>query len=148
MRSWRLLPVLIAAMLCILIACGGEEAASEGADGEAEDQTAEETVTDVVEETEEIEETEVIEPEMTEEEMIAWVMENCICPECPSWIPEAAEKGEGGYCAVGMSECIVEEAGCVCPGCPVTLEKGLEWGYYCTRGSAAEMMEQQEEITE
>ncbi|MBD3277693.1 MAG: DUF2769 domain-containing protein [Candidatus Aegiribacteria sp.] len=67
-------------------------------------------------------------------------MENCICPQCPSWIPEASEKGEGGYCATGMSQCIVEEAGCICPECPVTEEMDLEWGYYCTRGSAEEMM--------
>jgi len=84
----------------------------------------------------------VIEPvqaDASEEAMIAYVMENCICPQCPSWIPEAAERGEGGYCAVGVSECIVNEHGCICSGCPVTLEKGLQWGYYCTRGSAAEM---------
>ena len=78
---------------------------------------------------------------MTEEEKLAYVMENCICPQCPSWIPQASEKGEGGYCATGTSQCIIEEVGCICPECPVTAEMGLEWGYYCTRGSAGEMME-------
>ena len=80
-----------------------------------------------------------VETMMTEEEMIADIMAKCICPQCPSWVPEAPEKGEGGDCAVGKSDCIVKEAGCVCPNCPVTLEKGLKWGYYCTRGSAKDM---------
>ena len=126
------LPLLIVTCFAAsFLACGGEEPQAE--------QQVEEQIEEQV-----VEQVEVIEPEMTEEEMIAWVMENCICPQCPSWIPEAAEKGEGGYCAVGRSACIVEEVGCVCPECPVTLEKGLLWGYYCTRGSAEEMMEQDE----
>ena len=87
-----------------------------------------------------VELTEPVEVPMTDEEKMAYVMENCICPDCPSWIPEATEKGEGGYCATGASECIVLEAGCICGTCPVTAEIGLEWGYYCTRGSAEEMM--------
>ena len=82
-----------------------------------------------------------VEPVMTDEEKMTYVMENCICPQCPSWVPEASEKGEGGYCATGMSECIIDEVGCICSECPVTAELGIEWGYYCTRGSAAEMME-------
>ncbi len=129
------LPLLIVAfVLTGFLACGGEETQA--------DQQVEEQVTELV--TEQVEEqVEVIDPEMTEEDMIAWVMENCVCPQCPSWIPEAAEKGEGGYCAVGISACIVEEAGCICPECPVTLEKDLMWGYYCTRGSAEEMMAQE-----
>jgi hypothetical protein len=127
----RLSVMLVVLLLASLVACGEEEA-------EEEQQAAEQ-----VEEVEE-EEVEVVDPEMTEEEMVAWVMENCICPQCPSWIPEAAEKGEGGYCAVGISECIVDEMGCVCPECPVTLEKGLQWGYYCTRGSAEELMAQEQ----
>lgn len=126
------LPLLIVACVAAgFLACQGEEPQAE--------QQVEEQVGEQVEE-----QVEVIEPEMTEEEMVAWVMENCICPQCPSWIPEAAEKGEGGYCAVGISACIVDEAGCICPECPVTLEKGLMWGYYCTRGSAEEMMAQDE----
>lgn len=145
MRLYRPVALIAAALLLLLTACGGEEAQTDQAGEQTEGQVAAETSEEVFEE---IEETEIIEPEMTEEEMIAWVMENCICPQCPSWVPEAAEKGEGGYCAVGMSECIVDEAGCICPECPVTQEKGLEWGYYCTRGSATEMMEQQEETTE
>ena len=31
-------------------------------------------------------------------------------------------------------------AKCICPDYPVTAEKGLMWSYYCTRGSAEEMM--------
>lgn len=81
------------------------------------------------------------EQEMTEEQMIADIQAKCICARCPSWVPEAGEKGEkGGYCAVGKSGCITKEQGCICPECPVTREKGLKWGYYCTRGSAKEMM--------
>jgi hypothetical protein len=117
--------------MAVFMACGNGEERAEQPAGETDESPGE---------TEPVEETEVIdteeETEMTQEEMTAWVMENCICPQCPSWIPEAAEKGEGGYCAVGVSECIVDEVGCICPDCPVTEEKGLEWGYYCTRGSA------------
>ena len=103
-----------------------------------------EEVVDVIEPVEPIVTDMPVEVPMSDEEKMAYVMENCICPDCPSWIPEAAEKGEGGYCATGVSECIVIEAGCVCPTCPVTAEMGLEWGYYCTRGSAEELMNQGE----
>ena len=127
----KVLIVLAVVLIATFMACGDEEP---------------EVQVDVVEEiaeavTEADNAVEAIDPGMmmTEEEKMAYVMENCICPQCPSWIPEAAEKGEGGYCATGISECIVLEAGCVCPDCPVTAEMGLEWGYYCTRGSAAEM---------
>jgi hypothetical protein len=124
----KVLPLLtVALIMACFMACQGEEPQAEQQAGEQIE-----------------EQIQIIDPEVTEDEMIAWVMENCICPQCPSWIPEAAEKGEGGYCAVGRSECIIEEAGCVCPECPVTLEKGLMWGYYCTRGSAEEMMAQVE----
>lgn len=98
-----------------------------------------EEVVEVVEPEESIVADMPVEAPMSDEEKMAYVMENCICPDCPSWIPEAAEKGEGGYCATGISECIVLEAGCVCPTCPVTAEMGLEWGYYCTRGSAEDL---------
>lgn len=142
----RLLPILIMAVLSVgLFACGGE-----GEEPQAETETVTEEVTETTEEPVEEPEEQPAEDaadadgEMTEEEMTAWVMEQCICPQCPSWIPEAAEKGEGGYCAVGRSECIVDEAGCICPDCPVTAEKDLRWGYYCTRGSAAELRDQEE----
>lgn len=141
MNPIRLLALMTVIVLGLLTACGGGDTQADRTEDPSEGQAGEETTVEVIEE---IGETEVVYPEMTEEEMTAWVMENCICPQCPSWIPEAAEKGEGGYCAVGMSECIVEEVGCICPDCPVTQAKGLEWGYYCTRGSAAEMMEDQE----
>lgn len=129
-RMLLLLPLVVAAGL---MACGEEQAEVDA--GETPDETPEMAV-EVVD---------PAEPGMTEEEKMAFVMENCICPRCPSWVQEASEKGEGGYCLTGMSECILVEAGCICPECPVTLEMGLEWGYYCTRGSVEEMMASQEE---
>lgn len=122
----KVLPWLIVAAAAAFMACGEEEPAP---------------VAETPDEAPEVVNAPIEEVEMTEEEKMAYVMENCICPQCPSWVPEASEKGEGGYCATGMSECIVDEVGCICPDCPVTAEMGLEWGYYCTRGSAAEMME-------
>jgi hypothetical protein len=116
------------------MACGEEEPAA-GVD-ETTEVEAPEVVDSIIEPAETV---------MTDEEKMAFVMDNCICPQCPSWVPEASGKGEGGYCLTGMSECIVIEAGCVCPDCPVTREMGLEWGYYCTRGSVEEMMAPQEE---
>ncbi len=87
------------------------------------------------------------EPEMTQEQKLEYVFANCVCAKCPSWTPECAEKGEkGGYCAVGKSECITEEKGCICGDCPVAEKLGLKWGYYCTRGSAEEMMEKEAEM--
>ncbi|UCG44471.1 MAG: DUF2769 domain-containing protein [candidate division WOR-3 bacterium] len=78
---------------------------------------------------------------MTEEQQLQFVKDNCICKTCPSWTPACDEKGEtGGFCAIGKTECITEEKGCVCPECPVTKKLDLKWGYYCTRGSAKEMM--------
>ena len=65
------------------------------------------------------------------------VMAMCICPDCPSWV-ECGEKG--GYCfeTVGKSGCISKEDGCICLGCPVTSKLGLDYMYYCTRGSEKE----------
>lgn len=65
------------------------------------------------------------------------VLSLCICQECPSWV-ECGEKG--GYCfgTIGESTCITEEKGCICSDCPVTNKSGLEFRYYCTRGSAKE----------
>jgi len=78
---------------------------------------------------------------MTEEQQLQFVKDNCVCKTCPSWTPACDEKGEvGGYCALGKSECITEEKGCICPECPVTKKLDLKWGYYCTKGSAKEMM--------
>lgn len=134
MDTRKVLAALTAVVLVMFMACGGETPREEP---EADGAAVEPEVVDTAEDD--------AEPEMTDEEKMAYVMENCICPQCPSWIPEAAEKGEGGYCATGKSECIVVEAGCICPECPVTEEMGLEWGYYCTRGSAAEMMEAEAE---
>ena len=89
------------------------------------------------------------EPVMTDEQKAEFVFANCVCAKCPSWTEECTAKGEkGGYCAIGKSGCIVEEKGCICPECPVTAKLGLKWGYYCTRGSAAEMMEQEKPAAE
>ncbi len=130
----KLLVLLAVVAVAVFMACGEEEP-------EVQVETADETP-EVINAP-----VEPVEPEMTEEEKMAFVMANCICPQCPSWVPEASEKGEGGYCATGMSECIVDEVGCICADCPVTAEMGLEWGYYCTRGSAADMMaEEVEEV--
>ncbi len=65
------------------------------------------------------------------------VISMCICPECPSWV-ECGEKG--GYCfeTIGKSGGISEEKGCICLGCPVANKLGLDYMYYCTRGSAKE----------
>ena len=133
----KLLVLLAVVAVAVFMACGEEEP-------EVQVETADESP-DVINAP--VEPVEPVEPEMTEEEKMAFVMENCICPQCPSWVPEASEKGEGGYCATGMSECIVDEVGCICADCPVTEEMALEWGYYCTRGSAADMMAEELEET-
>lgn len=79
------------------------------------------------------------------ESKIEYVLANCICKKCPSWVPACDEKGEkGGYCAVGKSACITKESGCICAECPVTKAMQLRWGYYCTKGSAQELMNQEE----
>lgn len=80
------------------------------------------------------------EPEMTEEQKKEYVFTNCICGKCPSFV-ECGEKA--GFCLVGVSKCIKEKKGCICPECPVTKKMGLKWGYYCTDGSAMELMEKE-----
>ncbi len=79
---------------------------------------------------------------MTEQQKAEYVAANCICAQCPSFLKEeCAKAGEkGGYCLAGKSKVITKENGCICGNCPVTAKMGLKWGYYCTRGSAAEMM--------
>lgn len=139
--------LMVLAVAVVFVSCGGEEAESDQYGQQMDEQVAEqeeEQTGTTTEETQQ-EETEVIDPDMTEEEMTSWVMENCICPDCPSWVPGAGENGEGGYCKTGTSEYITEEVQCICGGCPVTEELGLQWGYYCTRGSAEEMREQQQQ---
>lgn len=77
-------------------------------------------------------------PAMTEEQKAEYVYSNCICKGCPSYV-ECNEKA--GFCLAGKSTCIKEKKGCVCPECPVTKKMNLKWGYYCTDGSAKELME-------
>jgi hypothetical protein len=77
-------------------------------------------------------------PAMTEEEKAEYVYGNCICKGCPSYV-ECNEKA--GFCLAGKSTCIKEKKGCICSECPVTEKMNLKWGYYCTDGSAMELME-------
>lgn len=137
MKLMKLMALFAVVLLAGFLACEEDQP-------QVEPDADTEEVVEVIELVEPIVTDMPVEVPMSDEEKMAYVMENCICPDCPSWIPEAAEKGEGGYCATGVSECIVIEAGCVCPTCPVTAEMGLEWGYYCTRGSAEELMNQGE----
>jgi len=76
-------------------------------------------------------------PEMTEEQKKEYVLNNCVCKKCPSFV-ECDE--DIGYCLTGKSKCIKEKKGCICPDCPVTKKMGLKWGYYCIQGSAKEIM--------
>lgn len=77
-------------------------------------------------------------PAMTEDEKKEYVLSNCICRKCPSYVKCDEDVG---YCLVGKSNCIKEKKGCICPECPVTKKMELKWGYYCTDGSAMELME-------
>lgn len=76
-------------------------------------------------------------PEMTEEQKREYVLNNCTCKKCPSYV-ECDE--DIGYCLTGKSKCIKEKKGCICPDCPVTKKMNLKWGYYCLQGSAMEIM--------
>lgn len=74
---------------------------------------------------------------MTDQEKHDYVLKNCICARCPSWV-ECGE--EAGFCLTGKSRCITQKKGCICGECPVTKMMGLKWGYYCTMGDAKSMM--------
>ncbi len=151
MYSRKLLVLMMTVGAATLgLACGGGEPEESAYDGETLEEAVDTEVAvepgegEMTEEPSagEMEEGNADRPdpgEMTEEEKVAWVEENCICAQCPTYVPCAAQEDELGYCAVGESNCIVEEISCICPECPVTEEMGLEWGYYCTRGSAEEM---------
>ena len=74
------------------------------------------------------------------EERKRFVLDHCICPDCPSW----TECGEsGGFCfqTIGKSGCIKEENGCICGGCPVKERMNLKNLYFCTRGSEKDQLE-------
>ena len=58
----------------------------------------------------------------------------CICRRCPTFA-ECGEKIAYCFTNAGKSKCIKQEKGCICGGCPVTSKFGLDYGYYCTRGS-------------
>lgn len=76
---------------------------------------------------------------MSMEDKMRFVIENCICEGCPSYKDCSTEGGEKelGFCfpTIGKSACITEEKGCTCGGCPVYAKLGLKFLYYCTRGS-------------
>lgn len=71
------------------------------------------------------------------EERKTWANENCICPECPTYV-----EGDDdiAYCfpTVGKSEVIEKELSCICGKCPVYDEFDLNKGFYCTRGTEQE----------
>jgi hypothetical protein len=65
-------------------------------------------------------------------------MEQCICPDCPTYNDCAKNAMEGLFCAHGTSfHCISEEKDCICPSCPITEQYGLTRNFFCTRGSEA-----------
>ena len=80
------------------------------------------------------------EPKSPEERMamLAEIKKICAtnCGSCPSYT--GSGETDFGFCATGKSTIITEEKGCTCIKCPVTDMYGLEWGYYCTRGSSIE----------
>ncbi len=80
---------------------------------------------------------------MSDKEQLEYILENCICADCPSWTEECTRGGErGGYCVYGETECIERENGCRCADCPVARAFLLRaGGYYCTRGRAPELAE-------
>ena len=74
---------------------------------------------------------------MTDQKKRDYVLKNCICGKCPSWV--ACDEATG-FCVTGKSKCITEKKGCICGDCPVTKTMGLKWGYYCVMGDATSMM--------
>ncbi len=66
-----------------------------------------------------------------------WVIDNCICKSCPSYV-ECGEKA--GFCfpSIGKSKCIKEEESCICAKCPVYEKMDLGHFFFCTRGSEKE----------
>jgi hypothetical protein len=115
-----LLTLFAATLIAGLVACGGGAKKEEPA---APDTAA------------------MTEPVMTDSQKVEFVAANCICAKCPSYTKECADAKLAGFCLNGKTELIKEEKGCICGDCPVTAKLGLKWGYYCTKGSAREMME-------
>lgn len=115
-----LLMAMFAALVAGAVVCGGQNPAPPAAEKPAQPAEA----------------------AMTDEQKAEFVAANCICATCPSFLKEECEKAgeKGSYCLAGKSKVITKEQGCVCAQCPVTAKMGLKWGYYCTRGSAKELM--------
>ena len=117
-----LFALFAAALVVGVMACGGGEKKEEAV---APDTTAQQ------------------EEVMTDSARTAFVAANCVCAKCPSYTKECADAKLAGFCLNGKTELIKEEKGCICAECPVTAKIGLKWGYYCTKGSAKEMMEKE-----
>ncbi len=64
----------------------------------------------------------------------AYVIKNCKCPSCPTFVPGDALTG---YCfpSIGTSDNIKAEKDCICNTCPVYKEYELNHTFYCTRCS-------------
>ncbi len=76
-----------------------------------------------------------MDPEM--EKNMGWVIANCICRQCPSFV-ECGERAAYCFPLIGKSACIHEEKGCICLECSVYPKVGLKHVFYCTRGSRDE----------
>jgi hypothetical protein len=79
---------------------------------------------------------------LTEEERRKDIEENrasCICPDYPTYNECTQEKSELFYCGIDKSPiCIVKEQGCLCPACLVTERMGLNYQFFCTKGTEKE----------
>lgn len=117
-----LLTVFAAMLIAGIAACGGGE--------KKEEPVAPDTAA-------------MTEPVMTDSAKAEFVAANCVCAKCPSYTKECADAKLAGFCLNGKTELIKEEKGCICGDCPVTAKMALKWGYYCTKGSAREMMEKE-----
>lgn len=64
----------------------------------------------------------------------AYVVKNCKCPGCPTYV---AGDAMPGYCfpTIGTSDSIKSEKDCICGICPVYKEYELNHTFYCTRCS-------------
>lgn len=68
------------------------------------------------------------------QEFASWAKENCICPDCPTYLTDETQLT---FClaSVGQSQIITDEKNCLCGQCPVFNEANLRFAYYCTRDS-------------
>lgn len=68
------------------------------------------------------------------EKKLAYVLKNCKCKSCPTFVPGDAH---AGFCfpLIGTSAKIQKEKDCVCGTCAIYKEYELNHTYYCTRCS-------------